>query len=179
MEIRVKDRATLIALGLVFLGVVARLLPHPANVAPVGAIALFGGTMLGKRIGWWLPVLIMAVSDLFLGFYNSMPFTWFGFLLVGLLGLSFKSWHSWVRVPVGALAGASIFFLVSNFGVWLVGGLYPHTWAGLGSCYTLAVPFFRATIIGDMLYATAFFGLYNLATRTVNAQAKQPSDIAA
>jgi hypothetical protein len=171
MEIRIKRQATLIALSLVIIGVVMRLLPHPANVAPVGAIALFGGATLSKRIGWWLPVIIMAISDCFLGFYSSILFTWFAFLLVGLLGLSLKHWHSWVRVPFGALAGSSIFFLVSNLGVWLVGGLYPHTLAGLWQCYTLAIPFFRATIIGDLLYATVFFSAYSIATRPLFAKA--------
>lgn len=162
----------MIALSLVLIGVILRLLPHPANIAPVGAIALFGGATLNRRVGWWLPVVIMAISDCFIGFYSSILFTWFAFLLVGLLGVSLKHWHSWVRVPLGALAGSSIFFLVSNFGVWIAGGLYPHTWAGFIQCYTLAIPFFRPTIIGDLLYATLFFGIYSLATRPLIAHSR-------
>jgi hypothetical protein len=163
MEVSVKRWQTLVALALVAFGVAMRLLPHPANLAPVGAIALFGGATLGKRVGWWLPVVVMAISDAFIGFYSSIVFTWLGFLLVGLIGLYIRDYHSWFRVPIGALAGSLTFFTVSNLGVWLMGGLYAHTWAGLVQCYTLALPFLRPTIAGDLIYSAIFFGMYALA----------------
>jgi hypothetical protein len=172
MEVRITQRAALVAGGLIFLGVIARLLPHPANLAPMGAIALFGGATLGKRFGWWLPVVAMAASDLLLGFYSSAPFTWLGFLLVGLLGVNLRRWQSWIRVPIGALAGSLVFFVISNFGVWAVGGLYAHTWNDLLQCCTLALPFLRPTVLGDLLYSTLFFGLYALAVRSSNAASK-------
>ena len=140
-----------------------RLLPHPANLEPIGAIALFGGATLNKRYSWWLPVVIMALSDTYLGFYNSMPFTWLGFLLVSLIGMLIRRHHNWLRIPIGALAGSLVFFFVSNFGVWAADGLYAHTWAGLIQCYTLALPFLRPTIEGDLLYSVIFFGAYALA----------------
>lgn len=167
MEIRVKRTLLLIALALIVFGVVMRLLPHPANLAPVGAIALFGGAVLPKRYGWWLPLVIMMISDLFLGSYNGILFTWLGFLLVGLFGMTLRDKSNWFRVPVGALTGAVIFFVVSNFGVWAQGGLYAHTWAGLVLCYEMALPFFRNTLTGDLLYGGLLFGVYALATRFV------------
>jgi hypothetical protein len=142
-----------------------RVLPHPANLAPVGAIALFGGATLDKRVGWWLPVAVMAISDSFIGFYSSMLFTWLGFLLVGLIGLYIRRFHGWLRVPLGALAGSLTFFVISNFGVWLAGGLYSRSLGGLAACYTLALPLLRPTILGDLMYSAIFFGLYALATR--------------
>lgn len=168
MEVRKLNRTLLlIAIALVGFGVVMRLLPHPANLAPVGAIALFGGAVLPGRYGWWLPLGIMVISDLFLGAYNGILFTWLGFLLVGLFGMTLRNKSNWFRVPVGALTGAVIFFVVSNFGVWAQGGLYEHTWAGLALCYELALPFFRNTLTGDFIYSALLFGVYALATRFV------------
>lgn len=158
-------RQIAIAVALVTFGVIMRLVPHPANFAPVGAIALFGGATFGKRYGWWLPVVVMMLSDLYLGFYSSMPFTWAAYALIGLIGVSMKHWHSWWRVPVGSMAGSLTFFAVSNFGVWVSGGLYAHTWSGLAQCFTLALPFFRPTAVSDLVFSGIFFSVYALATR--------------
>ena len=167
MEVRVNRTLVGIAIALVAFGVIMRLLPHPANLAPVGAIALFGGAILPRKLGWWLPLAIMVASDLILGFYNGIVFTWAGFLLVGLLGMSLRGRHNWFRVPFGALGGSIIFFLVSNFGVWAQGQMYAHTWAGLVQCYELALPFLRNTFYGDFLYSWLLFGVFALATRLV------------
>lgn len=177
MEVRIKSWPVLVAVALVVFGVMARLLPHPANMAPVGAIALFAGATLDKRFGWWLPVAIVAVSDMFLGFYSSLPFTWLGFALVGLIGLSLGRWQSWARVPLGAAAGSLTFFAVSNFGVWLAGGLYTHTWGGLVQCFTLALPFLRPTMVSDLVYSTLFFGVYAVAVRSAGARLTTQSSV--
>ncbi len=167
MEIRINRTLVWVAISLVVFGVVMRLLPHPANLAPVGAIALFGGAVLPRKLGWWLPLAIMIASDLLIGFYNGILFTWAGFLLVGLLGMGLRTMSNWLRVPIGAMAGAIIFFAVSNFGVWLQGHMYAHTWAGLVQCYEMALPFFRNTFFGDFLYSWLLFGVYALATQYV------------
>lgn len=165
MEIRITRNALVwLAVALVVFGVVMRLLPHPANLAPVGAIALFGGAVLPRKLGWWLPLAVMIVSDLFIGFYDGIIFTWLGFLLVGLFGMTLRSQSNWFRVPFGALGAAVIFFIVSNFGVWLLGNMYPLTLAGLALCYEMALPFFRNTFFGDFLYGWLLFGAYAFAT---------------
>lgn len=167
MEIRVNRTLIWVAVALVVFGVAMRLLPHPANLAPVGAIALFGGAILPRRYGWWLPLAVMMVSDIFLGFYNGIVFTWAGFLLVGLFGTTLRNQSNWFRVPFGALGSAVIFFTVSNFGVWAQGQMYAHTWAGLVQCYELALPFFRNTFVGDFIYGGLLFGVYALAIKLV------------
>ena len=167
MEVRVDRSLLWIAIALVIFGVVARLLPHPANLAPVGAIALFGGAILPRRFGWWLPLAVMLVSDAIIGFYHGIIFTWVAFLLVGLFGTSLRSQSNWLRVPLGALGSSVIFFVVSNFGVWAQGQIYAHTWAGLVQCYQMALPFFRNTFLGDLIYASALFGAYALAIHFV------------
>lgn len=164
MEIRVNRNLIWIAVALVVFGVIMRLLPHPANLAPIGAIALFGGAILPRKLGWWLPLAIMVASDvLFLGLYNGIVFTWAGFLLVGLFGMTLRGRNNWIRVPFGAVGAALLFFVVSNFGVWMQGELYGHTWAGLVQCYQMALPFFRNTLTGDLLYSALLFGVYALA----------------
>lgn len=144
-----------------------RLLPHPANLAPIGAIALFAGAVLPRKLAWWLPLAALFVSDLFLGFYDGILFTYIGFLLVSLFGMALRGQSNWLRVPLGTLGSAVIFFIVSNFGTWLQGNMYQHTWAGLALCYEMALPFFRNTFAGDLIYSSLLFGIYALALRFV------------
>jgi hypothetical protein len=143
---------------LVVLGVLSRLVAHPWNATPVMAIALFGGTYLSKRAGILLPLAIVAVSDLFLGWHNTIPFTWGAFALTGTIGWWLRCRPSVGRIVTASVAGSILFFVITNFGVWLVGDLYPRTWAGLWTCYVAAIPFFRGTLLGDLVYTAVFFG---------------------
>jgi hypothetical protein len=170
MEIRITSRLAWLAVALVVFGVAMRLLPHPANLAPVGAIALFGGAILPRKLAWWLPLAVMVVSDLIIGFYHGIVFTWAAFLLVGLYGMALRERSNWFRVPIGALGSAVIFFIVSNFGVWAEGRMYVHTWSGLVDCYTMALPFFRNTFFGDFMYGWLLFGLYAAALAYVRGR---------
>lgn len=167
MTFKVDRTLILIVLALIAFGVIMRLVPHPANLAPVGAIALFAGAILPRKLSWWLPLGIMVVSDLILGAYNGIIFTWAGFLLVTLFGMTLKNTSNWLRVPFGALGASVIFFVVSNFGVWLQGQMYAHSWAGLVLCYEMALPFFRNTFVGDLIYSGLLFGVYALAIKFV------------
>ena len=167
MEVRVNNPTLWLTIALLFFGVVMRLLPHPANLAPVGAICLFGGAILPKKLAWWLPLAMMIISDSIIGFYNGIVFTWLGFLLVALLGMGLRGRNNLFRVPFGALVGALIFFIVSNFGVWLMGKIYPLTWAGLVDCYQMALPFLRNTLLGDFAYGWLLFGTYALAIKLI------------
>jgi len=148
------------ALGLIVLGVSLRLLPHPANFAPIAAIAIFGGAILPRPIAVWVPFGAMAVSDLFIGVYSMMPVTWACYILIAL-----ASSH-WLRKPnlfKGAaltLSSSLFFFIVTNFAVWLTSGMYAHTWVGFIRCYYMALPFFRATLASDVAYTTVLFGLF-------------------
>ncbi len=164
MEVRV-NKATAIAVALIVAGVLLRLLPHPANFAPIGAIALFGGAVLSPRLGWWLPVAAMVISDVFLGFHDTILFTWGGFALIALYGMTLQNTNNWLRIPLGALGSGIIFYVISNFGVWVAGSLYPHTLQGLADCFVAALPFFKTSLLADLVYSGALFGVYALATR--------------
>ncbi|MBI2034715.1 MAG: hypothetical protein HYT11_03220 [Candidatus Levybacteria bacterium] len=145
---------------IVVIAVLMRLLPHLPNFTPIAAMALFGGCYLDKKYAIAIPLLAMFVSDIFLGFHNTMIFVYGSFLLTGFLGM-------WLRrkKSVSSVAGAAIlssigFFIITNFGVWAVTELYPKTLNGLIESYYFALPFFRNTVIGDLLYTGVFFGGY-------------------
>lgn len=167
MEIRKTAINTqmIIAIGLVIIGVMLRLVPHIPNFAPVGAIALFGGALLNWRLALWLPLGVMMLSDMVLGGYPGIEFTWAGFLLVVLWGMMFRRRRFLSRVTIGAIGSSGIFFVVSNFGVWVASGMYAHTASGLAECYVLALPFYTATLLADMTYAAVFFGVYEAVRR--------------
>ncbi len=147
------------------IAVVLRLLPHPPNFAPIGAMALFGGAYLNKKYALIVPLVAMFFSDFFLGFHSTIPFVYGSFLLTGLIGLWLRH-HRTIQNIIGASCISSLlFFIITNFGVWLVGNMYPKTISGLLECYIAAIPFFRNTIIGDLFYAGVFFGSYALVLR--------------
>lgn len=149
-----------VAVLLLFIGVGLRLIPHVPNFAPIGAIALFGGALLRWRLAIWLPLAIMITSDAVLGFYPGIIYTWTAFLLVTTWGMLFQKRHFLSRITIGALGSSIIFFVVSNLGVWVASGMYAHSIAGLLQCYAMALPFFKMTLLSDMLYSAALFGAY-------------------
>ena len=164
-----------LALFLVAAGVLMRLLPHPANFAPITAIALFGGSVLPKKIAIWVPLGAMVISDAVIGFYSLMPLIWLCYLLIALAS---SRWLRPAHLPRGItlVVGSSVFFyLVTNFGVWAMSGMYTHTWSGLVNCYVLAIPFFRNTLLSDAVYTAALFGIYELAVRKQSVFYTSPS----
>jgi hypothetical protein len=164
---------SLTALGFVLVGIFARIAPHPWNVSPVTAVALFGGVHLPSRWGLLLPVAMLAVTDAILGWHTTMPFTWTACWLTGLIGRAIRTRETPARLAGAVLAGSTVFFLLSNFGVWLVGGLYPLTADGLRACFLAALPFFRSSLIGDAAFTLVLFGGYALASRAPS-RAPQP-----
>ena len=137
-------------LSLIVLALVTRLLPHPPNFAPITSIALFSGVhFTNKRFAILLPIICMLVTDLYIGFHSLLPVVYFSFLIISILGIYAKK--------IGFLTvglSSSIFFIVTNFGVWLVG--YPHTIEGFLMCYYLAIPFFINALLGDFFYSFIF-----------------------
>jgi hypothetical protein len=156
----------LLPLGFVILGLLFRVIPHPANFSPIFAIALFGGTyFVNKRLALIIPILALFFSDFFIGFYSPvvMAFVYAGLVLIALLGLWLRNHKSVLSVLGTALASGTLFFLVSNFGVWLnpVSG-YAKSAAGLVQCYLLALPFLKTTLVSNLVYTAVLFGGYEL-----------------
>jgi hypothetical protein len=157
----------LLAFGLIVFAVAMRILPHPSNIAPVAAVAIFAGTILPKRLAYSLPLLIMMASDFMIGLHPLIAFTWGSFLVIAILSSVYLRKISAPNLVLASLGASSLFFVVTNFGVWLEGKLYHHTLTGLADCYYNALPFFRNTLIGDLAYTGVIFGLYALVYRIV------------
>ncbi|GIW92557.1 MAG: hypothetical protein KatS3mg110_0598 [Pirellulaceae bacterium] len=173
-------RAAIVA-ALVLAAALSRLVPHPPNFTPVSGMALFGGAVLGhwsSAVG--IPLAAMAVSDAVLGyfvygygfFHGTMPFVYGSLIAIVFLGRVVCRKWSVLRIGAAAVASSVLFFLVTNFGVWLRGamsggGLYPATWEGLAACYMAAIPFFGYTLAGDLFYTTLLFGAWALLGRKI------------
>jgi hypothetical protein len=152
---------------LILAAAVSRLIPHPPNFAPVAALALFGGAYFSdKRLAFLVPMAALFLSDLVLGLYGHMEVVYGSFALVVCIGLWLQRRRSAARIAAAALASSILFFILTNFGVWAFGSLYPKTAAGLLTCYTAAIPFFQNTLLGDAVYTAALFGSFALAERT-------------
>lgn len=157
---------------LVFIGiaVILRLLPHVPNVAPIGAMALFGGVYINKKYALLVPLIAMFISDIFLGFTASMPLIYTSFFIIGCIGLWLRKHKEFKNILFCSIASSLIFFLLTNFNFWVAESLYPKTFAGLLQSYTMALPFFRNTIMGDLLYTGVFFGSYECISFLVKKQ---------
>jgi hypothetical protein len=135
----------------------------PLNFSPVAAIALFGGAMLGNRIAAFAaPLGIMLLSDLFLGFHDTMWAVYLSLVLVVGIGQVLRSRPGMLNAMVGAVAGSVLFFLITNAAVWVNGGLYAPGIAGLFESYAAGLPFFRNSLMGDLFFTVALFGTYEL-----------------
>ncbi len=154
----------LFATALIIVAVATRLMPHPANFTPVIAIALFGAAYFKqKQVAFLLPMAIMFISDLVLGFYSGIWAVYLAFVIAGFIGLTLRNKVKPGRVLVAALASSIVFFVISNFGVWMSGLCgYPMNVAGLALCYEMALPFFRMEILGTLVYSTVLFCTYEL-----------------
>ena len=147
-----------------------RLVPHPPNFTPIGAMALFSGAYLGRRaLAFAAPLAALLLSDLVLGFYPGMNFVYASVALTVVVGWALSSRRSAPRVIGAALATSVLFFVLTNFGMWLFSGFYPATFEGLVACYVAAIPFFQNSIAGDLFYTALLFGGFALMQRAVPA----------
>ncbi len=155
-----------VLLGMVLAAAASRLLPHPPNLTPIAAMALFGGAYFSdKRVAFLVTLAAMFLSDLVIGLHRGLPVVYGTFTMIVCIGLRLRTRRTWLRVAGAALASSLLFFIVTNFGVWALGSLYPKTMEGLIACYLAAIPFFKNTLIGDAFYAAVLFGGFALAER--------------
>ncbi len=151
----------MVAVILILFGILCRFIPGAPNFTPVGAIALFSGTYLNRKASFCVPLLIMVISDIFLGLHRLVFFTWGSFILINLLGGYLKR-HKKIRTIILASFVASlIFYLLTNFGVWLE-GWYGFSFKGLITSYLLALPFWRNFFVSTLFYSAILFGVFEL-----------------
>ncbi len=155
---------------LVFIGALSRLIPHPANFTAIAAVALFGAVkMKDKKQAILIPIAAMLLSDAvfeilyrtgvspFPGFHSGVWYVYGAFTLISLVGFWVRSSFSVPRLALGTLVASLLFFVVTNFGVWL-SGWYGYTIEGLSACYIAAIPFYRNQVLGDVLFTALLFG---------------------
>jgi len=166
---------------LVFSVALSRLLPHPPNFTPVGAMGLFGAAYFSRKyLAFLVPFAAMWISDLLLNnlvyaqlypdYYGA--FSWFGngwtyaaFGLIVLLGFVVLKKVSIPHLLGASLSASALFFLITNFGSWLADPIYPKTWQGLTAAYALGFPFFWNTLAGDLFFTAVLFGVFEWAQR--------------
>lgn len=157
------------AVLLVLFAAFARLLPHPQNFAPVAAAAIFAGFYLNKKYALIVPIAAAILSDLFIGFYPYVLWVYGTYAVIALIGLAMKGnlSHSKGIKKAAIIYGTTVFssvlfFLVTNFGVWKSGMYYEMSFKGLMDSYIAAIPFFRMTILADLVYITIMVGIYEV-----------------
>ena len=161
---------TAVILTMIALSAVLRIAPHPWNFTPVGATALFSGAVVrDRRLAFLFPLVALFFGDLFVGLHKLIPVVYTSFLINVALGLFLRDRSSPRRIAAFTFLGALQFFLITNFGVWAFLGNFPHTAAGLLTCYLTGLPLFWNTLAGDALYATLLFGGFALAERSFPA----------
>lgn len=160
------------AIGIIFALMASRLLPHPDNFTPIIAACLFGGAYFASaRWAVAVPLLAMLLSDIALelispagGFHNLMWVVYACFAGFVGLGICLRKMESVAAPVLMAFAASTLFFILSNFAVWLTSGFYPLTLGGLLACYIAALPFYGNGLAGDLFWTASLFGLWRLAS---------------
>jgi hypothetical protein len=148
----------LIAAGLRLSGIL------PYNFTPIAAIALFGGAMFQNRgLALLAPLSILFLTDLVIGFHDTMWAVYGSFLAIVLIGQAIRKNPTMLSAMGGALVGSVLFFLVTNAAVWYGSPFYAQDLSGLLNSYALGLPFFRGTFAGDLLFTAVLFGSFKLA----------------
>ena len=147
-----------ISVGIFITLAASRFIPHPPNFTSLLALSFYVPALLGLR---YLPALVISflLTDLIIGFHGVTLFTWGSIILIGL-GSKFFTKTILNRI-FGSLLGASLFFIITNFGVWTL-GTYPYTVEGFLLCYTLAIPFFTYSLIYTFIFSGVIEGVYKL-----------------
>jgi hypothetical protein len=178
------DKKNILPIGLMIVAFASRLIPHIPNFTPLESIALFGGVYLtSKRLSFLLPIAAIYFSDLILNntiykiYYPDVEgmvwiSTYMIWTIVAIVGITSLGHILKNRLKPSTIIGFSflgsiLFFVVSNFGVWAGSLIYPKSLLGLIECYTAAIPFFRNSLISNMVFTIALFGLYELLSKKV------------
>jgi Family of unknown function (DUF6580) len=154
----------LVITGMIFIAAFVRLIPHPPNFAPIAAIALFGGAYFNKKwAAFLLPLTAMFVTDLILGFHATMWAVYLSFVLIVGIGMFAIKQKKISNIFLASVSSSVLFFIITNFGLWISTPYYAKTGVGLAACFIAAIPFFHLTLLGDLFFVAVMFGSYELA----------------
>jgi hypothetical protein len=137
------------------------------NFSPVAAIALFAGAKIqDKRLAFVIPLCVLFLTDIVLGFYSYMLPVYGAFAITTLLGIMLSKKENFLTILIASVTSSAIFFLITNLVFWYPMGMYPMNLHGQMSSYIAALPFFRNTLLSDLLFNTALFGSWFLIGKT-------------
>lgn len=148
----------MLAILIIAIGIFSRVVLHTPNFTPILSLALFGGMYLKGRQALWVPIALMMISDIIIGYHDTLVYTYGSIFVISLMGMWLKNHKSWMNVISTSVIASLIFFVVTNFGAYL--SLYPHTIAGLQECYIAAIPFYRSTLLSTVAYSLVLYGVY-------------------
>ena len=152
------------AVVIILLAALTRFIPHPFNFTAIGAIALFSGANISERkYAFLVPIFIMFLSDLLIGFHFSILPVYACFTFTVWMGILIREKQNFKTIVSASVLASLVFFLITNLPLWYMDlKLYPMTMDGTWSSYQMALPFFRNQIIGDLFYNGILFGAYYL-----------------
>ena len=158
----------------IILCVFIRLSPHPWNFTPILSIALLTGAYFKDNRSFVIPLSIILISDFYIGNFSMSFWVYGSYLLIFLLGKKYLTDISYNNIIVSSFLGSLIFFIITNFGTWIIG--YPKTIQGIISCFTLALPFYKNTLLSSLFYSSILFAIYEIILR-INAKLNIKKDI--
>jgi len=172
-------RTALIA-GMMVLAAFTRLIPHAPNFTAILAVALFGGAKFrNASLAILVPLVVMLLTDLtsstiqfggtniVMGFHSLMPFVYSCIAITSLIGIYISKKANAAYIIGGSLLASTLFFLITNAGVWYHNPQFTQDWGGLFACYDFAIPFFGNQLAGDLFYNGILFGAYALASKRI------------
>ena len=162
-----------VILSMIFTAAAFRFMPHWPNFTPIAAMALFGGTYLGRKyLAFLIPLAAMFISDIFIGLHASMVAVYVSFAITVGIGIMISRRPRFLNIAMASVGSTILFFLITNFAAWLSSGIYPASFAGLMSCYAAGlaflndgngISFFMNSLLGDLTYNFVLFGAFYLA----------------
>ena len=153
-------------IGLILILALSRLMPHPDNFTPIIALAIMSSYFF-RNINFSYAIMLfsMLLADFFIGFYSHMVFVYLSLFLIVLIFFKISKKMNYKNLFIFSFFGSVIFFLISNFGVWLVGNLYERNINGLIECYFMAIPFFKNTIISTLIFSYSSLIIYKYSNK--------------
>ena len=157
----------LLSNALIILAIASRFLPHPPNFTAVLSVGIFAGFLFrNKALGYIIPIIAMIASDIILGMHSTMWAVYFSIIIAGFIGTKIKK-SIMGNIALSSLISAVMFFVITNFAVWLNGIMYPMNFQGLISCYISAIPFFGYTLLSTIVYSFILFEIYSLFEKNI------------
>ena len=151
----------ILPISLILILALARLIPHPPNFTPIIAVAILSGYFFKNIYISFLTLIIsMLIADIFLGFHSNIFFVYISLLIISYIFFKIGEKINYKNLIFYSFFGSLVFFIISNFGVWLLGGLYEKNLTGIIECYILAIPFFGNTFLSTLVFSYPSIFLY-------------------